>query len=270
MKSVHKTSVALFLIGTAFIFARASTCSAEIAMNCDPPPGRLCFIQITGTITAEDARLVAKIPAEIGGGNPSRVVMVNLNSRGGDTDAAMAIGRVLRSLHVTAGVGMDQVCASACVLLLAAGTMRFVATGLPGHVKGRVGIHRLYSMSTSEKDYDSLQKKYQQIESKVRTYLKEMNVPESLYDAMMRIPSENIHFLSASELAAYSLNVDDPVYADLVNSKAAARYGLTKPEYLARKARGDRECKADYETFTPDQAVLRLLECQEAIFRGRK
>ncbi len=182
MKSVRKTSVVPFLIGAALIFAYAPTCSAEIAVNCDPSPGRLCFIQITGTITAEDARVVAKIPAEIGRGNPSRVVRVNLNSRGGDTEAAMAIGRVLRGLHVIALVGMDQVCASACVLLLAAGTMRFVATiGLPGQVKGRVGIHRLYSMSTSEKDYDSLQRKYQQIESKVRAYLKDMNVPESLY-----------------------------------------------------------------------------------------
>src|SRR5437899_5783746 len=231
MKSVCKTSVVPFLIGAAFIFAHAPSCSAEIAMNCDPQPGRTCFILITGTITAEDARVVAKIPAEIGKGNSSRAV-VNLNSRGGDTDAAMAIGRVLRSLHVVASVGIDQVCASACVLLLAAGTTRIVATGVAGHVKGRVGIRRLYSMSTSEKDYDSLQRKYQQIESKVRAYLKEMNVPESLYDAMMRIPSENIHFLSASELTGYSLNVDDPVYADLVNSKDAARYGLTKPEYL--------------------------------------
>jgi hypothetical protein len=270
MKSVSKTSVVPFLIGAAFIFAHAPTCSAEIAMNCDLPSGRLCFIKITGTITAEDARVVANIPAEIGRGNPSRVVHVNLNSRGGDTEAAIAIGRVLRSLHVVAQVGMDQICASACVLLLAAGTTRIVATGLPGHVKGRVGIHRLYSMSTSEKDYDSLQRKYQQIESKVRAYLREMNVPESLYDAMMRIPSENIHFLSESELTAYSLNVDDPVYADLVNSKDAARYGLTKPEYLARKARGDRECKADYEAFGIDEGVRRLFECQEAIFRGRK
>src|SRR6266545_5370177 len=99
MKSVRKTSVVPFLIGAALIFAYAPTCSAEIAVNCDPSPGRLCFIQITGTITAEDARVVAKIPAEIGRGNPSRVVRVNLNSRGGDTEAAMAIGRVLRGLH---------------------------------------------------------------------------------------------------------------------------------------------------------------------------
>jgi hypothetical protein len=124
-------------------------------------------------------------------------------------------------------------------------------------------------MSTSEKDYDSVQKKYKQMESKVRTYLKEMNVPEGLYDAMMRIPSEKPRYLSASELAEYSLNVDDPIYADLVNSKIAAKYGITKIEYLERKSRAERECKIDYAD-GGDQAIVRAVECEDAIFKGRR
>jgi hypothetical protein len=157
---------------------------------------------------------------------------------------------------------------SACVLLLAAGTERHVI--VDERSSSRVGIHRLYTISTSETDYDSLQKKYRQIESKVRSYLKEMNVPEALYDAMMRIPSENAHFLSSSELEAYNLNVNDPVYADWTNSRAAAKYGLDKPEYLRRKARTDQECKIDVQALGSVAAIQRFDVCEDDILRGRR
>lgn len=260
MKIITKFASLQFAIGAALIFAHMTSCFAEVAMHCTDS----CYIQITGTITSQDANTVAKIPAQL----PKRQkVFVNLNSPGGDVDAAMAIGRVLRSLKAGAKIGMNQECSSACVLLLASGVTRFVALGRTDDEKGRIGIHRLFLMSTSEKDYDSVQRKYKQMESKIRAYLKEMNVPESLYDAMMQIPSERPRYLSVSELTEYSLNVSDPVYADLVNSMFAEKYGLTKIEYLKRLSRTQQECKIDYAD-GGDQTIFRAMECEKAIFKG--
>lgn len=162
MKNVFKISFLPLLIGAALTLAQLPTCFADVALNCSA----FCNIKITGTITAQDALVVAKMPARLPKGQR---VSVNLNSTGGDVDAAMAIGRVFRSMKSGTTIGMNQECSSACVLLLASGVTRLVALGLTGDDRGLVGIHRLFLMSTSENDYESVQRKYKLMESKVRT-----------------------------------------------------------------------------------------------------
>ena len=221
-------------------YAYLPMCHAEIG-----PPGcdattKMCSYRIIGTITSQDTQAAAHIPAQIPKGASLRVF---LDSPGGDVDAAMAIGRMLRSRGAIAQILPNRLCASACVLILAGATNRIIATG------SRVGIHRLYTASTSHKDYAALQAEYRQEESKVKAYLREMNVPESLYDAMMQFPSENIHFLSTAELESYRLSNMDYVAEDLANSRAATRYGLSKPEYLRRSAQATKQC--DHFTSVP-------------------
>jgi hypothetical protein len=57
-------------------------------------------------------------------------------SDGGDIDAGMALGRLLRRLGVFALVGKDDRCLSACVFAFMGGERRSVA--------GQLGIHRPY------------------------------------------------------------------------------------------------------------------------------
>ena len=82
------------------------------------------------------------------------------------------------------------------------------------------------------------------LEESVRLYLKQMNIPDSLYERMRQIPPENVKILSYSELDRYGLNDIDPVFAELNDNSDASFAKLSKSEYLARKAESNR-CKMD-------------------------
>lgn len=211
-----------------------------------------CFLRITGSISQDDARAALRIPALVPAAKT--ILTVVLDSDGGDPHAAMSVGRVLRSLEATVAVGRNDSCVSACVLLLAAGTIRAAL--------GRVGIHRPLTTGSARGDPESLQRTQRQVDNSIRAYLREMTMPENLYDAMLQISPEHVRFLSDAELHAYSLNASDPVSEYLINARWASAYGLTRQEFLRRDARVTRECSAYGDGST------RWYECREAIFRA--
>jgi hypothetical protein len=67
-----------------------------------------------------------------------------------------------------------------------------------------------------------------------------MNIPNALYDAMTRVPPEQIKILDQDELDLYGLSQDDPVFAELQRNAEARAADLPMSEYLARKAAYDR------------------------------
>lgn len=155
-----------------------------------------CF-EITGFISEKDFddmkiikdKQLARLKREGGGVAP----FIVLDSEGGDIEAAIGMGRLLRRLSATVVIYNRAKCFSACVYLLAGATQR--------NVWGRVGIHRPYSQRTDVRDYDTIQKEQRRIAVLSKTYLDEMNLPASLYDAMVRTPPENIRVLSEEDLA---------------------------------------------------------------------
>lgn len=163
---------------------------------------------------------------------------VSLDSEGGDVDAAMAIGRMFRKARVRALVGWSGKCMSSCVLLLAGAVERTTFNG------GPVGIHRPYSTDINVTSFEQLQSQTTKLGADVSAYLREMNIPESLYESMRRIPPENIRVLGYSELKAFGLYDSDPVFAELNDNSEAGLARLSKREYLSRKALSNK-CQRD-------------------------
>ncbi|MDQ3774097.1 MAG: hypothetical protein M3461_06870, partial [Pseudomonadota bacterium] len=89
------------------------------------------------------------------------------------------LGLYLRQIFATVIIPDRADCFSACVYLLAGATQRMVL--------GRVGIHRPYSQRTDVRD-DTIRKEQTRIAVLSKVYLEEMNLPVSLYDAMVRTP----------------------------------------------------------------------------------
>ena len=105
----------------------------------------VCTIYLDEPITAE---LFKKVQVLIEKREPTRVVQVYVDSPGGDLDAAMRIGRLLReSAPVTATVAPGAVCVSACVLSLVGATTRIIG--------GKVAIHRPYTVLISHEPQPS-------------------------------------------------------------------------------------------------------------------
>ena len=149
-----------------------------------------------------------------------------LNSPGGDVVVAMELGRMMRKARVAV---LTQKCLSSCVLLLAGAVRR-----APG--PNQVGIHRPFLSDTRERSFEEMQSITSRLGDLVAAYLKEMNIPSSLYDAMVRVPPEHIQMLDYDQLETYGLSADDPVFAELQRNAEARVAGLPKTEYLARAA----------------------------------
>jgi ATP-dependent protease ClpP protease subunit len=126
-----------------------------------------------------------------------------LNSPGGDIYAAMEMGRLLRKARATCIVPAHKQCASACVFVLAGCIER--------SVYGKVAIHRPYSTYVGLRDYESAEKEYRRTETAAKHYLKEMNLSDKLYEAMVQIPPEQIRVLGRKEIEDFSLIGIDPV-----------------------------------------------------------
>ena len=160
---------------------------------------------------------------------------VELDSRGGSVDAAMAIGRILRREDASAAVTQGSICLSACVLILAGGTYR--------ELGGTIGIHRPYfpvpRTDVSPKDIAS---SYERMLQNMRAYLREMNLSEGLADAMLQVNPEQMRVLNRTEMAKFGLTEVDPVAQETFDLQQAQLLRIDRQEYMRRKSLAEERC----------------------------
>lgn len=221
--------------------------------------GDIVFITIDGTISKYDVDELRRVHAQRSS-KLSNVYLVTLNSRGGDLEAAIELGSILRKLYATANIPKDEVCYSSCVFILAGATNRLVS--------GEVGIHRPYLATTDARDFEAVQKHQRSLAEKAKKYLVEVNVFPQLYDAMVAVPPERLKVLSIKEQHEYGLVGTDPVLQELDDAKEARAYGLSKQEYLHRKAMAEDICVQNIIVEGKQFKIEEYLRCQEGIMRG--
>jgi hypothetical protein len=217
-----------------------------------------CF-EISGVISSQDLVEVRAIADRIAA-STKRTTFFRLNSQGGNVEAAINIGRQLRRLSAIAAMTEKEECLSSCVFILAGATQRVIG--------GIVGIHRPYSPRTDQRDYTAVQKDHRRIATLAKTYLEEMNLPPQLYDAMERIPPEKIRVLSKKELEEFGLAQIDPVEQELQDAAEARKYGLSKIEFLRRKANSGQACDSQWSFGQKTGNFDEYFRCKEQIMRG--
>ena len=215
-----------------------------------------CYV-ITGEITQNDANAIDRAIAEIQRRKLSAPYFI-LNSNGGDIIAAMQIGRALRRIRAVAIIGEIHTCQSACVLLLAGATVRMVY--------GTIGIHRPYFTNVNVPTYADAQSAYRRSGEQVKSYLQEMNLSDSLYEAMVRVPSEKMRILTQREITDFGLNQTDPVEQEIYDASAAKTYGVSRQEILRRRNRGDAICPSSPQESA--QLAANAALCRQEVMRG--
>lgn len=216
---------------------------------------------ITGTITAQDAKRIVELEKR-----GARLKLVRLDSSGGDMIAAMTIGRILRKNGGVVLVEEDDVCASACVLIIAGAVVR--------SIHGKVLIHRPYSQATDTagQDLAAWDKKMKSFRKQMEAYLSEMNVSVGLAEAMWAISPENSRALTRAERDHFLLSESDSSYDDYRSTQAARKYGLSKQEYLRRYKIVTERC-AEYAKqpfINTEEKIKDFGQCEESIMRQRQ
>lgn len=179
------------------------------------------------------------------------VLLINLNSNGGDVWAALDFAKHVRKMdyrHVIMNVVKDNFCRSSCVLILSGGYQR--------HVSGNVGIHRPFFTGSRAKEagYTNLKEAYDALYEELQAFFSAANLSNRLVDDMWQVPSHTIKHLSRSELDQYGLTRDDAIVSEMENANLRSECGIEAPAYkkdylsevitpcLDNELRLDREC----------------------------
>lgn len=250
-----KLAISIFV--SLLVICLAQGAYSDVTERVDGCSSRAGCYMLTGPITEKDATAIENIVHGLqqkGHLTPR----FDLNSSGGDIISAMKIGRLIRKIRGIVLIAVPAKCYSSCVFVLAGGTQRLVG--------GEVGIHRPYFIRTGKLTYEEGQRDYAKLRDLSREYLFEMNLPGALFDAMVKVPSEQIRILSKEEVSFFGLNQTDIVEQDLQDSADAQRYGVSKVEYLTRKSRAEAICKSMFERAD----FAGWAQCKDAVMSGKK
>lgn len=183
-------------------------------------------IWITGEITSKDVNAISAIEHEIA----AKKVLVWLSSAGGNVDAAMKIGRVIRKHDGYTSVATSEKCYSSCALIFIAGVYRVNFGGL--------GLHRP-NLASAPQIRATLE---QQVPSKfaaIRDYVNEMGITDNFYQKMVNTePSK----MTTYDYDTYTklIPLQDPLYQEMQISKDARTYAVTTDEMRRREAETDK------------------------------
>ena len=185
---------------------------------------------------------------------------INIDSSGGDVQAAMRMGRVLRRLNALVVVSGRAQCFSACVIILASGVERWPW--------GRVGIHRPYFTILGHRESrEQVAMRLNRLNSELSAYFQEMGQPGSLLDAMRAVPPDRIRVLTERELESFMLTGEDPAYEERILARDAYRYGITSLELRRRISLAERLCGSGRAGEASD-IWIRRMQCFEGVKFG--
>ncbi|HEV2007778.1 MAG TPA: hypothetical protein VGQ88_03555, partial [Burkholderiales bacterium] len=206
----------------------SDTAYARVSASGAAAPAEEVRVFLSGEITRADVDSAGVMASLLKSGKQKLAGnSVWLASNGGDIDAGMDLGRLLRTLGVFTLIGKNDQCLSACVFAFMGGERRSVA--------GRLGIHRPFFPFTQ--DTPDRPARFRHLQKTLRDYVEEMDFPTSLYEAVMVVPPESMKILAPAELKMFYLEGISPSSEDIVDAASARRLNLSMAEYLQRKAK---------------------------------
>jgi hypothetical protein len=200
---------------------------AELVFHATGTPGEVRAV-FSGDISHADVASASELGGQLKSGKRKLAGnAVGFASNGGDFEASMRLGRLLRELGLSTVVARNEQCMSACVFAFMGGERRTV--------EGRLGVHRPWFPVAQ--DFPDRQIKFRSLQKSLRAYIDEMDFPDSLYETVMAVPPESMHILAPAELKRFYLEGISPSSEDLADAAAARRLGLSMFQYLQHKAK---------------------------------
>lgn len=132
---------------------------------------------------------------------------VFFNSPGGNVLKAMELGRLIRSQHLATIQMRSTECASACALAFMGGLPRLADPG-------SIGVHKTSFADTSGMNVADAVSVVQKLTAEVIAYMTEMGVDPGLLQLSLIYDSNDIRYLSGSEMERYHLTFNGPKTTD--------------------------------------------------------
>jgi len=149
------------------------------------------FIVVGGQIEFTDSLTPFELLARQG-----RAGFVTFDSPGGSPYKAMDLGRLIRRYGLATVQIRSTECASACALAFMGGSTRAA-------MAGSIGVHRSSFSDTSAMPVDDAVSSVQLLTADIIAYMNEMGVDPSLLQLALQYGSDDIRYLSSSEMQRY-------------------------------------------------------------------
>ncbi|WP_143079596.1 hypothetical protein [Nitrosospira sp. Nsp14] len=135
---------------------------------------------------------------------------------------------ILRSQAAHIFIDSNAECSSACILVLAGGVWRNAFEG------SKLGIHRpsFPAQEFAELSHAQSQGQYSALSATVKQYLSLMGISDSLYDAMMIVPSRTVKYLSDEVAEATNLIGSDPAHEEWMRTRQLRASGPERRKKL--------------------------------------
>lgn len=190
--------------------------------------------------------------------------VIDLNSRGGSVQVALAIGEIVRERGFAAQVDRDASCMSACVYILAGASTRIV------NQFATIGIHRPYDPDDKIETAEQQRVKQTELGKRIIGYLKMMAVPTRLYEDSVFISPDRMKILTSVEISGYGLDANDPSVEEADQVRQAKSLGISRAELGKRKAEARRRCGLDrMNDDTPSPELRKALLCMAKYVQGQ-
>ena len=156
-----------------------------------------------------------------------------INSAGGNVSEAIKMAKLIRELELSVTLPMDAKCISACFYIYSAGVFRTT------FATESIGIH---SPSFEKKFFNELSQEeanliYKGREAEAYDVLRDFNIPEKIISKMKSVTSQDLHFLSMSDVRELAF---DRIY----NERLISLNGNTKLDHESRDFIDDSELRS--------------------------
>ncbi|NTE68416.1 hypothetical protein G6M85_22750 [Agrobacterium tumefaciens] len=199
----------ILLVSTTVSMTWVGAALADITLERVPIDNSSPVLLLKGEFTTSDHpdQLAREVAA-------SGAKLITFNSNGGNVMTAMAYGRMIRSLGLSTLQLRSAECASACALAFVGGVNRQAEPGA-------IGVHQSsFSPETTIEGHTAVAA-VQALTAQIMTYLVEMDVDPKLLQLSLSVPSDDMRYLTASEMQSYKVTWGS--MADLTKSVDASK-----------------------------------------------
>jgi len=179
------------LLLVALLTAASPVDAANISLRASAVSDVYRVVLVEGIIDTGDAKRLEQLLREAASAG-DKPLAVWLESRGGDVDVSMQMGKIIRSHRATTFNGY---CASACVYTFLGGMQRIAAFG----EVARLNVHRPELAETYVEHPTTYGKSQLMI---LRDYIVGMTGSDDFFDMMLKIPYATPHALQLNEALA--------------------------------------------------------------------
>lgn len=215
---MSRISLVRVLLCLASVLVETPTAHAGLKFEAGQTDAGIRYIFVSGDFAFQDDLTVFEALAR---SNAS--VAITFQSPGGNIQKAMELGRLIRRLGLSTVQFRAVECASACSLAFLGGVIRYAEPG-------SIGVHKSSFSGDFAGNTEDAVSGIQQVTADIITYMIEMGVDPALLQLSLQYDSDDIRYLSRSEMAKFKVTTSDARQPPAVSEAPASSPSPSPPQ----------------------------------------